>query len=166
MNRQSESWTFRASRPSDADQIYAVWHASVTATHDFLTEADFRNICESERRDYLPANLATVAVVVDDRVIGFMEHTSAEITSLFIGPAFQARGLGRAFMRLANSWSSSLDVTVNAQNAQAVGFYEAMGFVAFASAPLDEDGRPYPILRMRGSVDQESSHDSRDIPPA
>jgi putative acetyltransferase len=43
-------------------------------------------------------------------------------------------------------------MAVNAQNRQAVGFYEAMGFGVISSTPTDLDGRPYPLLRIRRPV--------------
>jgi putative acetyltransferase len=49
----------------------------------------------------------------------------------------------------AASRGANLEVEVNAQNRQAVGFYEAMGFRVIASTDVDGDGRPYPLLRMR-----------------
>jgi putative acetyltransferase len=38
---------------------------------------------------------------------------------------------------------------VNEQNAAALGFYEALGFEVVARSPLDDTGRPYPLLHMR-----------------
>jgi putative acetyltransferase len=129
--------------------MYDVWHASVLATHDFLAESDFTDICVLVRRDYLPNHSFLVAVDDKDRVIGFMGMTDNSIDSLFIDPAHRAKGLGRAFVAEAFSKADRLEVEVNAQNLQAVGFYEAMGFVVFAALPDDDCGRPYPILRMR-----------------
>ena len=42
-----------------------------------------------------------------------------------------------------------LEVTVNEQNPQAVGFYEHMGFAAYKRTDLDEQGNPYPLLYMK-----------------
>ena len=41
------------------------------------------------------------------------------------------------------------EVTVNEQNPQARGFYEHMGFHVCQRWELDEQGRPYPILKMQ-----------------
>jgi len=72
-----------------------------------------------------------------------------EIESLFIDLTCRGRGLGRAFIEEASAQSPHLEVGVNAQNSQAVAFYEAVSFTAYASSSTDDDGRPYPILRMR-----------------
>jgi putative acetyltransferase len=142
-------WRLRASRPDDIEGMYEVWHASVLATHDFLTESDLAEICVLVRTDYLPHHDFTVAVDEDDRVIGFLKVEGNEIDSLFIAPAFRGQGLGRRFLAEAASRAASLEVEVNAQNRQAVGFYEAMGFGVVSSTPTDRDGRPYPLLRMQ-----------------
>jgi putative acetyltransferase len=142
-------WRLRASRREDIEAMYEVWYTSVLATHDFLAQSDFSEICMLVRRDYLPNHEFTVAVDHNDRVIGFLKLEGNEIDSLFIAPAFRGRGLGRRFVAEAAACSENLEVEVNAQNRQAVGFYEAMGFGAISSAPTDGEGRPYPLLRMR-----------------
>jgi putative acetyltransferase len=129
--------------------MYDVWHASVLATHGFLAKSDLMDICVLVRQDHLPNHSFLVAVDDKDRVIGVMGMNDSGIDSLFIDPAHRAKGLGRAFVAEALSRADRLEVEVNAQNLQAVGFYDALGFVVFASSPVDDCGRPYPILRMR-----------------
>jgi putative acetyltransferase len=142
-------WQLRASRPEDIEAMFEVWYASVLATHDFLAQSDLAEIGMLVRRDYLPNHEFTVAVDDHDRVIGFLRLEGNEIDSLFIAPAFRGRGLGRRFVAEAASRAATLEVEVNTQNGQAVGFYEAMGFCTISSTPTDRDGRPYPLLRMR-----------------
>lgn len=43
-------------------------------------------------------------------------------------------------------WARKVDV--NEQNPQARGFYEHMGFAAYARSPLDGAGLPFPIVHM------------------
>jgi putative acetyltransferase len=149
-----KGWRLRASCPDDIDQMYEVWHASVLATHDFLAESDLAEICVLVRRDYLPNHVFTVAVDGNDRLIGFLQVDRTEIESLFIAPAFRGQGLGRRFVDEAASRAATLEVEVNVQNRQAVGFYEAMGFGVISSTEVDRDGRPYPLLRMRRRIAQ------------
>jgi putative acetyltransferase len=143
------TWQLRASRPEDIEAMFEVWYTSVLATHDFIAESDFAEICLLVRRDYLPNHQFTVAVDGKDRVIGFLKVEGSEIDSLFIAPAFRGRGLGRKLVAEAASCAENLEVEVNAQNRQAVGFYKAMGFGVISSTEVDRDGRPYPLLRMR-----------------
>jgi len=145
-------WRLRASRPDDIEPMYEVWHASVLATHDFLSETDLAEICIQVRRDYLPNRDFTVAVDDGDRVIGFMRVEESEIDSLYIAPAFRRQGLGRRFVAEATARGENLEVEVNAQNTQAVAFYSAMSFRVISSMHADREGRPYPLLRMRRSL--------------
>jgi ribosomal protein S18 acetylase RimI-like enzyme len=50
-----------------------------------------------------------------------------------------------------------LTVDVNEQNPAARGFYEALGFVVVGRSPLDEGGRPFPVLHMRRPTTSDSS---------
>lgn len=146
----SMQWRFRPSSEDDLERLYEIWHAAVTATHDFVSESDLNEICVQVRKDYLPSRTLLVAVDDQDQPMGFMGMNGHEVESLFIDPGCHGRGLGRAFIEEAWARSPSLlEVGVNEQNRQAVGFYEALGFTAYASSPTDDDGRPYPILRMR-----------------
>ena len=114
-----------------------------------MDQSDLSKICIQVKNDYLPHHSLLVAVDEHDQVIGFMGTSGPEIDSLFIDPTYRGKGLGRAFIEAAAAKSPHLEVGVNAQNRQAVAFYEAVGFSAYASSPTDGDGRPYPILRMR-----------------
>ena len=132
--------------------MYEAWHAAVLATHDFLSDSDFAEICIQVRQDYLPNRNFTVAVDDDDRVLGFMRLEGTEIDSLYVAPAFHRRGLGRRLVAEAAARIENLEVEVNTQNAQAVAFYAAMGFREISLLQADREGRPYPLLRMRRKV--------------
>lgn len=41
-----------------------------------------------------------------------------------------------------------IEVTVNQQNPQAIGFYKHMGFETYKRTDFDEEGNPYPLLYM------------------
>jgi hypothetical protein len=41
------------------------------------------------------------------------------------------------------------ELTVNEQNPQAVGFYEHIGFVAYQRHETDDQGKPFPVLKMK-----------------
>jgi putative acetyltransferase len=142
-------WRFRPSLPQDLDRLYEIWHASVVASHDFVSQSDLNDICVQVKTDYLPHRPLLVAVDGQHRLVGFMGRNGHEIESLFIDPTCRGRGLGRAFIEEASAQSHYLEVGVNEQNGQAIAFYEAVGFAVYSSTPTDDDGRPYPILRMR-----------------
>jgi len=68
--------------------------------------------------------------------------------SLFLAPEFQGRGGGRRLVEHART-RGDLSVDVNEQNAAAVSFYKARGFVVEGRSGLDDTGRPYPLPHMR-----------------
>lgn len=142
-------WTFRQSCAEDLDRLYEIWYASVIATHDFVSASDLAEICIQVKEDYLPDRPLLIAVDNKDCLLGFLGMTGCEVESLFIDPRWHRLGLGRAFINEASAHSSYLEVEVNSQNRQAVAFYKAVGFEAYTQSPMDSDGRPYPIMRMR-----------------
>ena len=59
--------------------------------------------------------------------------------ALFIDPDVRGTGVGRQLQH-ALTLCPQLSTDVNAQNAQAVGFYLRMGFVETGRSPLDSQG--------------------------
>jgi putative acetyltransferase len=144
----------RLSTESDTAALAAIWRASVRATHDFLSEQDFSEIETLVAEHYLPATRVWVALGPEGRPSGFMGLSAAHVDALFIDPASRGQGIGRRLLRHAGVLAGRLTVDVNEQNLQAVGFYRHMGFVPTGRSPLDDAGRPYPLLHMRQSEPQ------------
>ena len=141
----------RASVPGEAERLFEIWQAAVAATHDFVSAEDKAEIAVIVREQYLPNAPLWVIVDAADRPLGFMGMTGSTMDSLFIDPEHAGRGLGRAMVDHARSLASGLRVDVNEQNLAAVGFYRRLGFREAGRSPLDDGGRPYPLLHM---VDQ------------
>lgn len=134
----------RASTPTDVPAMLEAWREAVRATHDFLTPEDFIAIEAIVAEQYLPAASFTVAVDADDRAVAFMGLSETHLDALFVHPDMRGKGVGKALMATAEIGT----VDVNEQNPQAVGFYERQGFRTARRSPLDDAGRPYPILHM------------------
>jgi putative acetyltransferase len=130
------------------NQLVAVWEKSVRATHQFVKPDDvdyFKQIVE--RIDF---NLFSVHCLVDeDKVIGFIGVADETIEMLFLDPDFIGHGLGKRLMLFALERLNASRVDVNEQNVNAVNFYTKFGFVTFARAEKDPEGKDYPILRMK-----------------
>lgn len=137
----------RPSRPEDGDRVVAIWRAAVDATHDFLTAED-RSAIDVEVQGFLPSAQLMLAVDDRDRPLGFMLIDDGHMEALFIDPAHRGAGIGAIMIDYALAVHPSLTTDVNEQNAQAVGFYEHMGFERTGRSDLDGQGRPYPLIHL------------------
>lgn len=141
----------RPARASDSGVLLALWERSVRATHAFLTDADIvalrpfvAEALEGEGLDLW------VLADADDVPIGFMGLAGDDVAALFLEPEHRGRGEGRRLVAHAQTLrGGDLTVDVNEQNQAARGFYAALGFVVTGRSPLDDGGRPFPILHMR-----------------
>jgi putative acetyltransferase len=138
----------RRSTAADGALLVAIWRSSVAKTHDFVNPSDLDEI-DREVQRFLPQSRVWVALDDNGSPIAFMGLEASSIDSLFVANDWQGRGVGRALVDHAKLASLSLAVVVNAQNEQAVRFYRHLGFVVVGHSPTDEEGRPYPIFRMR-----------------
>lgn len=151
----------RLSTDADTATLADIWRASVRATHDFLSEADFHAIDTLVAERYLPATRVWVALDEQERARGFLGLSGAHVDALFVDPACRAQGLGRRLLAHAASLAGRLTVDVNEQNLQAVGFYRHMGFATTGRSPTDDAGRPYPLLHMRQQEGKQGGAVSR-----
>lgn len=137
----------RTIEPADYPRLMEIWESAVLHTHDFLTEEDFLYYKE-QVPSYFP-HVALTGYEQDGRLTGFIGTAGDNIEMLFIENAHRGKGIGKALVSHALRESGVTKVDVNAQNAQAVGFYEHLGFRTAAKSDLDSEGKPYPILHMR-----------------
>lgn len=138
----------RPSRPEDGDRVVQIWAAAVDATHDFLTPED-RAAIGREVEAFLPSASLTLAVDDRNRAIGFMLIQDGHMEALFIDPEHRGAGVGAIMIDYALAVHPTLSTDVNEQNAQAVGFYEHMGFERIGWSATDGQGRPYPLIHLR-----------------
>ncbi|XFC39461.1 acetyltransferase [Stenotrophomonas indicatrix] len=140
--------TLRPSRTTDSDALVDLWRRAVDATHDFLSAED-RQAIDTEVAGFLPQAPLIVAVDDQDRPQGFMLIDGSHMEALFIDPDVRGTGIGRQLLQHALAVHPQLTTDVNAQNAQAVGFYQRMGFTETGRSPVDSQGRPYPLIHLR-----------------
>ena len=129
-------------------QILTVWEQSVLATHDFLTPADFTEIKELVQTINFD-HFQVYCVAEDDLVIGFIGVADKKIEMLFLDPKYFGQGLGKMLMEFALRELAADKVDVNEQNIKAVTFYKNFGFEIIERTEKDDQGRDYPLLRMR-----------------
>jgi putative acetyltransferase len=145
----------RETTAGDGQRVLDIWREAVDATHHFLSATDRREI-EAEVISFLPQAPLWLAVDDNDRPIGFLLLDGSHMEALFIDPLQRGLGVGRALVQHAMSIQPNLMTDVNEQNAQAVGFYEHIGFERIGRSAKDNQGRSYPLIHMRMSNDLDS----------
>ncbi|WVT72563.1 acetyltransferase [Sinorhizobium chiapasense] len=140
--------SIRPSRPYDFPRTFEIWRSAVVATHDFLTPEDFAAIETMVRDQYLPAAEFWIAADENDEALGFMGMSGAQIDSLFVHAEARGGGVGRRLVEHAMNLHPVLTVDVNEQNASGAGFYQRLGFETVGRSPVDDAGRPYPLLHL------------------
>jgi putative acetyltransferase len=130
------------------EQLLYVWEQSVIATHSFLNPEDFESIkLEVAQIDF--NQFRVYCLLQGAQVLGFIGVAEQKIEMLFMDPAYIGQGLGYRLLRFAINQLHAIAVDVNEQNLPAVLFYQKAGFETYERTELDDQGRHYPLLRMR-----------------
>jgi putative acetyltransferase len=130
------------------EQLLIVWEKSVLATHSFLAPQDFIEIKKLVQG--IDFNALEVYCAIDNtNVLGFMGVADRKIEMLFLLPECIGKGIGKKLVNLAISNLNADKVDVNQQNTHAVNFYQKMGFRVYEQTEKDDQGKDYPLLRMK-----------------
>ena len=140
--------SFRKAQPGDLGRLFDIWHDAVKATHDFLSAEDRAEIAAIVQNDYLPNAEFEVYVDAADRPLAFMGCTASNIDALFVDPDCHGQGIGRQFIERMKTEYDEVTVQVNEQQPQAHAFYRSCGFKDVRRDPVDDAGRPFPIIHM------------------
>jgi putative acetyltransferase len=136
----------RKYRPADGDAVLNVWAAASALAHPFLG----RDFLERERRAipevYLPV-ADTWVWEVEGRVVGFISLLGSEVGAIFVDPAVQRSGIGRALLDHARQRRGALEVEVFTDNLDGRAFYTRYGFELMHSRIHAETG--FEVLRLR-----------------
>lgn len=122
-----------------------VWERSVRASHDFLSEEDIQKLIPAVREALeMIANL--VVLYHGDDPVGFI---GMKVEMLFLAPEYWRYGFGALLINMAIKDYGCVFVDVNEQNPKARSFYTHMGFREYERTETDDQGNPFPIIRMR-----------------
>lgn len=128
--------------------LTTLWEASVSATHHFLTGDDILKLTPFVKIGL--SGVETLVVTYDvQKPTAFMGIEGGKIEMLFVSPSHFGKGIGRQLAEFGISEHGVQYVDVNEQNPQAIGFYEHIGFEVFERNEFDEQGNPFPILKMK-----------------
>ncbi|WP_198649927.1 GNAT family N-acetyltransferase [Zobellella maritima] len=118
----------RKSEGKDIEAILDIWLAASIISHDFIEPGFWESQVESMRTLYLPASELYV-YEQDAHVIGFYTLCENTLAAIFVKPACQVRGYGKALLRHAQTQRNGLNLTVYKANEASCHFYLAHGFV-------------------------------------
>ena len=134
----------RTATQEDLPALAGIWEEAVSATHDFLSAADFEEI-----RACLPEYFDRTDIYVYEEggvAKGFLGVAGGKVEMLFV--CEPGRGIGTALLDFAIVVGARR-VDVNEQNGKAAAFYEKRGFEVCGRSETDGGGRHYPLLHMK-----------------
>ena len=137
---------------SDLERCMAIWQAASEAGHPFIDAASLTRDAALVRTEYMPAAEIVVAQM-DGEAVGFIALLGDFIGGLFVDPARHRCGVGRALIEDAAARKPRLEVEVYEANTGARAFYAASGFTETGRRTQDDQGRPFPLVRMLRQVD-------------
>ncbi len=132
----------------DREQILNIWEKSVIATHDFLKPTDFEEIKKLVHTINFN-DFEVYCLKQNNEIAGFIGLAERKIEMLFFSPEYIGKGLGRKLTDFAFSELKADKVDVNEQNTNAIKFYEKIGFRTYERTDKDDQGKEYPLLRMK-----------------
>lgn len=145
---QTDNFEITPYSDSYRQQILTIWEKSVLATHDFLTPSDFKEI-----KDLVSGinfnDFQVFCLTKENLVLGFIGVADKKIEMLFLDPQYFGQGLGRKLLNFAVKELNADKLDVNEQNTKALKFYQSFGFETFERTDKDDQGRNYPLLRMK-----------------
>lgn len=135
--------------PENYAEMLDVWENSVRATHNFITEEDIEFFKPIIMEQAFPAVTLKCVKSQSGSILGFVGIHDKKIEMLFVLDNERGRGIGKLLLKHAVEKFNATSVDVNEQNPLAVDFYKHMGFKVLSRSPVDDMGKPFPILHMK-----------------
>ena len=132
---------------SDTACLSDIWLRASKIAHPFIGEATLREQQPLMEDVYLPMASTWVAEV-EGQAVGFLCLLKSHVAALFVDPAHQGRGIGRALLDHAAARHNVLSLEVYTHNAKAVAFYHRYGFTIESQRAADDQGQPFANARM------------------
>ena len=144
----TNSFIIRAYADADKPALSDIWWRASLLAHRFLGETLLRQQRKLVEEVYLP-DADTYLAEIAGRPAGFIGLLDTFIGAVFVDPDFSRRGVGRALVSHALTLKPQLDLEVYAANEKACAFYTALGAVETGHRPIDDNGLPFELIRMR-----------------
>jgi putative acetyltransferase len=151
------SFRIRRATPDDRERLIDIWWRSASVTHRFLSTAQLEALLPEVTALRLETLDTRVLCASPDNTVGFLVMNGRAVDGLFIAPEWRRCGGGSWLLRHARQIAGPLTVEVNEQNTEALEFYRAQGFEIVRRSPVDDAGRPYPLLYLEESTCQPAT---------
>lgn len=133
----AEAPAIRRGGPGDIEALMPVWAAAARQAHPFVPGEGRGARAREVRGRYLPAADLLIAETAGGP-LGFAAVIGDTLAGLFVAPAAQGAGIGRALLAAALEARPGLTVPVFLRNARARDFYRRNGLVEIGRG-LDPD---------------------------
>lgn len=143
--------TIRAYLDADQKKLSSIWLEASLNAHPFLGRQRLLEQQKLIENIYLPQAETWVACSGDEPV-GFIGLIDTFIGGLFVAPSRQGEGIGKALVAYALRLKGELSLDVYAHNESAHRFYIGQRFKEISQNPVDNEGLPFPIIRMHRSL--------------
>lgn len=129
-------------------RLVKLWDGSVRVTHHFLSEADIVRL-----RPFVEQGLRGIptlgVAMADGHEVGFVGVDGDKVEMLFVEAQAIGHGVGRQLLEWATTSKGATRIDVNEQNTHAAAVYRHWGFAVYERTAVDDQGNPFPILRMK-----------------
>lgn len=130
----------REMKRGDVERVGAIWLAASLEAHSFVPADFWRADHGVMVEDILPKARGYVHLT-EDLIDGFVTASGGWVHCLFVDPARQGNGIGRALLERVKGTAERLQLTVYEENQGARRFYEREGFHADGSSTCQHTGR-------------------------
>lgn len=136
-------------------ELLNIWERSVRASHFFLTETDIQRISVQAEDALWQIPVLVTAENEEGNPVAFMGVQEDSLEILFVSPEAMGRGAGKLLLQYGIERHGVRQLCVNEQNPVAKAFYEHMGFRVAGRMECDEQGNPFPLLKMELNFDTD-----------
>ena len=143
--------TIRPYTNDDLDDVLDAWYLASQQAHPFLDEDFFDTERTLTSDQFLPAS-ETWVFEIHGRVVGSISLLDNEVGGIFVTPAHQNQGIGRALMDHVAATRPHLELEVFEANAIGRRFYDAYGFLPVSGGFDEATGQPMIRLRIESAA--------------
>jgi putative acetyltransferase len=118
----------RPAGPEEADAVARLMRKAWTTSLPFLPVLHTEEEDHRFFRDRVFKTCAVAVIEGETGLVGFIAHRPGWIDHLYVDPACQRRGIGRALVDVAKSAHARLQLWAFQRNIGARAFYQAQGF--------------------------------------